>query len=56
VDQYHTGHKVHVLISRPEVRNRDDIDEFNIEWAIHQGLPKQIRHWETHVCQDMKCL
>ena len=34
VDQYRLGHKTYILISRHEVKNKGDVDEFNIEWGI----------------------
>ena len=45
VDQYQFGHKTHILISRREVKNRGDIDVFNIEWGIHQGFLGRTEHW-----------
>ena len=49
VDCYRSGHKWHMLISRREVRNRKDIDLFNVEWEIHNGFLKATGYWETHV-------
>jgi hypothetical protein len=49
VDRYRTGHKWHMLVSRREVRNRGDIDVFNIEWEICNGFLKSTGYWETHV-------
>jgi hypothetical protein len=49
VDRYRSGHKTYVLISRREVKNRNDVDEFNIEWSIRQGFLRRTEHWETHV-------
>ena len=49
VDRHRSGHKTHILISRREVKNKGDIDEFNIEWSIHQGFLQPMGYWETHV-------
>ena len=49
VDRYRSGYKTYVLISRREVKNKGDVDEFNIEWGIRQGFLKRTGHWETHV-------
>jgi hypothetical protein len=49
VDRYRSGHKTHVLISRREIKNKGDVDEFNVEWGVRQGFLKRTGHWETHV-------
>lgn len=49
VDQYRSGHKTYILVSRREVKNRGDVDEFNVEWNIRQGFLKRTGYWETHV-------
>jgi hypothetical protein len=49
VDRYRAGYKTYALISRREVKNKGDRDEFNIEWGIRQGFLKRTGHWETHV-------
>jgi hypothetical protein len=49
VDRYRSGHKTHILISRREVKNRGDTDEYNIEWDIRQGFLRRTEQWETHV-------
>ena len=56
VDRYQFGHKTHILISRREVKNKGDVDTFNIEWGIHQGFLQRTEHWETHVIHRMKHL
>jgi hypothetical protein len=37
VDQYRLDYKTFILISLREVRNKGDIDDFNIEWGIIRG-------------------
>jgi hypothetical protein len=56
VDRYRSGHKTYILISRREVRDKGDVDEFNIEWGIRQGFLRQAEQWETHVTHRTKRL
>ena len=56
VDRYRLGHKTHILISRREVKNRGDIDEFNIEWGMRGSFLRKTEQWETHVKHPMKHL
>jgi hypothetical protein len=49
VDRYRSGYKTYILISRREVKDRGDVDEFNVEWGIRQGFLRQTEQWETHV-------
>ena len=56
VDQYRLGHKTYILISRREVKNKGDKDEFNIEWGIRQGFLRRTEQWETHVKHPTKSL
>jgi len=38
-----------MLIPRREVKNRGNVDVFNIEWDIRNGFLKPTGHWETCV-------
>ena len=49
VDPYRAGHKIYILISRREVKNKGDVDEFSIEWGIERGFLERTGYWETHV-------
>jgi hypothetical protein len=49
VDRYRSGHKTHILVSRRQVKNKGDVDEFNIEWGIRGGFLRSTEQWETHV-------
>jgi hypothetical protein len=49
VDRYRSGHKTYVLISRREVKNKGNVDEFNVEWGIRQGFLRPTEQWETHI-------
>ena len=41
--------KTYLLISLQEIRNRGDIDKFNIEWRIRGGFTRKTELWETEV-------
>ena len=49
VDKYRSGYKTHILISLREVKNRGDIDEFNIQWGISRGFLSPTGFWGTDV-------
>jgi hypothetical protein len=49
VDQYRPGYTTYILISLREVKNRGDIDEFNIEWNIRNGFTRKNELWETSI-------
>ena len=42
VDRYRSGYKTYILISRREVKNKGNADEFNVEWGIRQGFLRHI--------------
>ena len=44
------------VISRHDVKDKGDVDEFNIEWDIRQGVLRQAEQWETHVTYRTKHL
>jgi hypothetical protein len=39
VGRYRSRYKTYILISRREVREKGDVDEFDIEWALNQSEP-----------------
>lgn len=49
VDKYRSGYKTQILISLREVKNRGDIDEFNIQWGISRGFLSPTGFWGTDV-------
>jgi len=49
VDLYRPGKKTYLLISLRGVKNRGDIDTFNIEWRIREGFKRKTELWETEV-------
>jgi hypothetical protein len=56
VDRYRSGYKTFILISRREVKNKGDVDEFNIGWDIRQGFLQHTGYWETHVTHQTRHL
>ncbi len=56
VDQYRCGYRTYILLSLREVRNRGDIDEFNIQWNIRRGFLKRDGFWGTEVGQRTRRL
>lgn len=56
VDQYKSGYKTYILLSLRGVRNRGDIDEFNISWNIRDGFLRPDGYWSTGVSHRMRKL
>ena len=56
VDRYRSGYKTYILISRREVKDKGDVDEFNIEWDMCGGFLRRAEQWETHVTHRTKDL
>jgi hypothetical protein len=56
VDRYRSGYKTYILLSLREVKNRGDIDEFNIQWNIRRGFLTRDGYWGTDVSQPTKHL
>jgi hypothetical protein len=54
VDQYRSGYKTLLLLSLQEIKNRGDIDEFNISWGIKNGFLKSDGFWDTDITQKTK--
>ena len=52
VDRYRSGYKTYVLLSLREVKNRGDVDEFNIQWDIRQGFLTSDGYWGTDISQQ----
>jgi hypothetical protein len=42
VDRHRSGHKTYILVSRREVKNRGDADDFNVEWNIRHGFLRRM--------------
>lgn len=56
VDQYRPGHKTYLLISLREIKNRGDIDEFNIQWGIRDGFVRSAELWDTEIRHKTRSL
>ena len=54
VDKYRLGYKTHVLLSLREVKNKGDVDTFNISWEIHRGFLESDGFWDTDITQRTK--
>lgn len=54
VDQYRSGYKTYILLSLREVKNRNDVDEFHIQWDIRQGFLTRDGYWSTDISQPTK--
>jgi hypothetical protein len=54
VDRYRSGFKTYILLSLREVKNRGDVDEFNIQWGIRQGFLTEDGYWGTDISQRTK--
>ncbi|MCA9875416.1 MAG: hypothetical protein KC441_17215 [Anaerolineales bacterium] len=55
-DRYEAGHKTYLLISLREVKERGDIDEFQIQWEQHQGYHRTIEEWGSEIGHRTKWL
>jgi len=49
VDRYRSGKKTFILISRREIKNKGDVDEFHIHGNLRRGFLRRVGYWETHV-------
>jgi len=56
VDRYRTGYKTYILLSLREVKNRGDLDEFNIQWKIQQGFLTKDGYWATDISNKTRHL
>jgi hypothetical protein len=56
VDRYRFDYKTHILISLREVKNRGDIDEFNIQWKMKNVFLKPDESWTTDISNRTKNL
>jgi hypothetical protein len=54
VDLYRSGYKTYILLSLQEIKNRGDVDEFNIQWNIRKGFLTKDGYWATDISQRTK--
>jgi hypothetical protein len=56
VDRYRSGYKTYILLSLREIKNRGDVDEFNIQWNIRNGFLTEDGYWATDISNRTKRL
>lgn len=54
VDRYRFDYKTYILISLREVKNRGDVDEFNIQWKMKNSFLKSNESWTTDIGNPTK--
>ena len=54
VDSYRAGYKTLILISLRGVKNKGNVDEFNIEWGIQNGFLLPTGFWATEISHRTK--
>ena len=54
VDRYRAGYKTYILLSLREVKNRGNIDEFNIAWDIRNGFLTEDGYWSTDITNQTR--
>jgi hypothetical protein len=55
-DLYESGRKTNILISLREVKERGDIDEFNIQWEQQNGYLRPVEEWSSEISHRTKWL
>jgi hypothetical protein len=54
VDKHKSGYLTYTLISLRTVKNKGNVDEFNMEWKIGNGFKKPDGFWQTDVMNRIK--
>lgn len=49
VDRYQSGYKTLILISLRKVKNKGDVDEFQIQWRMQRSFLLPSGFWETDI-------
>ena len=49
VDRYRDGHKMRILISLRETKNRGDIEDFHIQRAIRDGFVREVEDFQVDI-------
>ena len=55
-DRYESGRKTNILISLRAVKERGDVDEFNIQWEQQNGYLRAIEEWSSEISHRTKWL
>lgn len=53
-DEYRLGQKTFILISLREMKQKGEVDEFNIEWDMKDSFLKPNEYWETEISHRTK--
>lgn len=56
VDRYRIDYKTLIVISLREVKNKGDVDEFNIRWDMRNSFLKKSEQWATEIRRPIKHL
>ena len=48
-DQYQEGDRWHILLSLRETKNRGDVEEFHIQYTIHDGFGQDEEWWQVEI-------
>jgi hypothetical protein len=48
-DRYQEGDRWHVLLSLRETKNRGDVEEFHIQYTIHEGFGQNEEWWQVEI-------
>jgi hypothetical protein len=55
-DRYESGRKTNILISLREVKERGEVDEFNIQWEQQNGYLRSVEEWGSEISHRTKWL
>lgn len=55
-DRYRLGHKTYILISLRGMKEKGEVDEFNIEWDLHNSFVRSIEQCEAEISHRTKKL
>lgn len=55
-DRYRSGYRTYILISLREVKQKGDLEDFNIQWDMKNSFLRDREQWETHIGHRVKHL
>ena len=56
VDYYRPDQKTFILIALHDVKRKGDVDEFHIQWGIHNGFVRSMEQWGTEISHKTRYL
>ena len=56
VDYYRPDQKTFILIALHDIKNKGDLDEFHIKWAILNGFVRSMEQWGTEISHKTRQL